>query len=126
MRVELLVLLNVRLLNFFLLLLVGEDELLVLHVEFLFLEFGDAVLGQLGLHVATLFFAGDSVLLHRRATQIKGMGESRKFLQTAKRKSKVKISEVFKTISEDARPTRRNPDRFLRVSKPIRIVRPYI
>jgi len=75
MRVELLVLLDVRLLNFFLLLLVGENELLVLHVEFLFLEFSDAVLGQLGLHVATLFFAGNSMLLHRRATQIKGMGE---------------------------------------------------
>ena len=74
MRVELLVLLDVRLLDLFLPLLVGEDELLILHVEFLFFEFGDAVLGQLGLHVATLFFAGDSVLLHSRATHMKGIG----------------------------------------------------
>ena len=47
--VELLVLLNVRLLDLLLALLVREDQLLVLHIEFLLLEFLDAVLGQLSL-----------------------------------------------------------------------------
>ena len=49
MLVEILVLLNVGLLDFFLALLMSEDELLVLHIELLLLQFLDAVLGKLGL-----------------------------------------------------------------------------
>ena len=49
MLIELLVLLDVRMLDFFLALLVLEDELLVLHIELLFLELKDAVLCHLGL-----------------------------------------------------------------------------
>jgi len=62
--VEILVLFNMGLLDFFLLLLMGEHELLVLHVVFLLLELLDPVLGHLSLDVAILLLAGDSVLLH--------------------------------------------------------------
>ena len=47
--VEVLVLLDVGLLDFLLPLLVGEDNLLVLHVELLLLQLGDPVLGHLSL-----------------------------------------------------------------------------
>jgi len=105
--VELLVLLDVRLLDLLLPLLVGEDELLVLHVEFLFLEFGDAVLGQLSLHVATLFFAGNSVLLHRRSTQIKGMGESSRIRKAEKclappRNALQNAQKSYKEVSDNS------------------------
>lgn len=74
--VEILVLLDVGLLDFFLALLMSEDELLVLHIELLLLQFLDAVLGKLGLDVAALFFASDTVLLHSGATrgQDSGLG----------------------------------------------------
>lgn len=49
MLIELLVLLNVSLLDFFLTLLVREDELLVLHVKFLLFEFEDTVLSHFSL-----------------------------------------------------------------------------
>ncbi len=49
MLIKLLVLLNVSLLDFFLALLVREDELLVLHVEFLLFEFEDTVLSHFSL-----------------------------------------------------------------------------
>ena len=47
--VEFLVLLNMSVLDFLLALLVLEHELLILHVEFLFLELEDAVLSHFGL-----------------------------------------------------------------------------
>ena len=47
--VELLVLLDVGLLNFFLALLVRESQLLVLHVELLLLQLQDAVFGHFSL-----------------------------------------------------------------------------
>ena len=49
--VEILVLFNMGLLDFFLLLLMGEHELLVLHVVFLLLELLDPVLGHLSLYI---------------------------------------------------------------------------
>lgn len=54
-----------RLLDFFLALLVMEDELLVLHVKFLLFQLKDAILRHLSLNVATLLFASRPVLLHR-------------------------------------------------------------
>ena len=50
MLVELLVLLNMRLLNFFLALLVREDHLLVVHLKLLFFELSDAILSHFGLY----------------------------------------------------------------------------
>ena len=47
--VKLLVLLNMSMLNFLLALLMLEHELLILHVEFLFLELEDAVLSHFSL-----------------------------------------------------------------------------
>ena len=55
MHIELLVLLNVRLLDFFLPLLVREDELLVLHVVLLLLKFRNSVFGQLSLYIRNWF-----------------------------------------------------------------------
>ena len=50
MLVELLVLLNMRLLDFFLALLVREDHLLVVHLKLLFFELSDAILSHFGLY----------------------------------------------------------------------------
>lgn len=50
MLVELLVLLNVSLLDIFLALLVLEHKLLILHVEFLFLELKYAILSHFSLY----------------------------------------------------------------------------
>ena len=55
MHVELLVLLNVRLLDLFLPLLVREDELLVLHVVLLLLKLRNSVFGQLSLYIRNWF-----------------------------------------------------------------------
>lgn len=64
MLVELLVLLNVRLLDFFLALLVREDHLLVVHLKLLFFELSDAILSHFSLDVSALLFARNSMLLH--------------------------------------------------------------
>ena len=48
--IELLVLLNMCLLNFFLALLVREDHLLVVHLKLLFFELSDAILGHFSLY----------------------------------------------------------------------------
>ena len=57
MSIELLVLLNVSLLDFFLALLVNEDHLLIFHVELLLLEFKNAVLGKLSLYTKRVKFS---------------------------------------------------------------------
>lgn len=66
MLVEFLVLLDMRLLDFFLTLLVSEHKLLILHVEFLLLELKNTVLRHLGLNVSALCFARRPMLLHCR------------------------------------------------------------
>ena len=55
MHVELLVLFDMRLLDLLLPLLVRENELLVLHVVLLLLEFGNSVFGQLSLYIRDWF-----------------------------------------------------------------------
>jgi hypothetical protein len=64
MLVEILILLDMCLLNLFLLLLVSKHQLLVLHVVLLLLQLSNPVLGHFSLDVAIFFFAGDSMLLH--------------------------------------------------------------
>ena len=53
MLIELLVLLNVRLLDFLLALLVREDHLLVVHLKLLFFELSDAILRHFSLYSRT-------------------------------------------------------------------------
>ena len=55
MHVKLLVLLDMRLLDLLLPLLVRENELLVLHVVLLLLEFENSVFGQLSLYIHDWF-----------------------------------------------------------------------
>ena len=50
MLVEVLILLNMSLLDFFLALLVAEEQLLVLHVEFLLLQLLNTILRHLSLY----------------------------------------------------------------------------
>ena len=50
MLVEILILLDMGLLDLFLLLLMGEHQLLVLHVVLLLLQFGDPILGHFSLY----------------------------------------------------------------------------
>lgn len=62
--VEVLVLLNMGLLNFFLALLMGECELLVLHVKLLLFQLQDPVLGHFRFDVPAVLLAHNSVLFH--------------------------------------------------------------
>lgn len=62
--VEFFVLFNVRILDFFLSLLMSENKLLILHVELLLLEFQNSVLGHFCLHVSAIFLAGLPVVFH--------------------------------------------------------------
>jgi len=62
--VEVLVLFDVGLLDLFLLLLVREHQLLILHIVLLLLEFCDPILCHLSLDVATFLLTCNSVLFH--------------------------------------------------------------
>jgi len=64
MLVEILILLYMGLLDLFLLLLMSEHQLLVLHVVLLLLQLGDPILGHFSLDVAIFLFASDPMLLH--------------------------------------------------------------
>lgn len=66
--VELLVLRDVGPLTLLPLLLVDKDQLLLLPVELLFFELGDALLCHLSLNKALLLLAGLQVVLHRVTT----------------------------------------------------------
>ncbi len=62
--VEVFVLQNVRILDFFLSLLMSENKLLILHVELLLFQFQNSVLGHFCLYVSTIFLAGLPVIFH--------------------------------------------------------------